>query len=163
LGFSADIGQAGGLSREDYIYVHQLQFGLYRGVAQLGVLVAASHPEVDGGRGGGCARVRGGRTGCRARSTASFQDTVDQLATDLPRATIFRAKQINGDVDSVVAKARQIHDRKRPVLIEAVMDLSFRTFFTRGAVRTNFGRLPWSERVHFVTRALDRQLPGQPS
>lgn len=66
----------------------------------------------------------------------------------------------NGDVDGVVAEARQIHDRKRPVLIEAVMDDSFQTFFTKGVVRTNFGRLPWSERVHFVARALRRHLPG---
>jgi acetolactate synthase-1/2/3 large subunit len=65
-----------------------------------------------------------------------------------------------GDIVSVVEEAKRVHETNRPVLIEAVMDEAFRTYFTRGVVKTNFGRLPWAERLRFVTRALGRHLTG---
>ena len=39
-----------------------------------------------------------------------------------------------------------------PVLVEAAIDYSRRTYFTKGVVWANFGRLPLRERVRFVGR-----------
>jgi acetolactate synthase-1/2/3 large subunit len=66
----------------------------------------------------------------------------------------------NRDTRSVLVKASKRHLEGRPVVIEAMMDETYRTFFTRGVVRTNFGRLPWGERLRFVARILERRLPG---
>ena len=44
------------------------------------------------------------------------------------------------------------------MVVEVEIDYSQKTYFTRGVVRTNFGRLPWPDRVRFVARALARKL-----
>jgi acetolactate synthase-1/2/3 large subunit len=64
------------------------------------------------------------------------------------------------EVDRTVARARALHDRGRPVLLEVEIDYSRPTFFTAGVVRTNLGRLPWPDRLRFVARALARRLAG---
>jgi acetolactate synthase-1/2/3 large subunit len=66
----------------------------------------------------------------------------------------------DGEARAVLQEASKIHLNKRPVVVEALMDSTYRTFFTRGVVRTNFGRLPWGERLRFVARVLERRLPG---
>ncbi len=67
----------------------------------------------------------------------------------------------NLEIASALAQARQIHDGGRPVLVEVDVDYSQLTFFTRGVVLTNLGRLPWPDRLRFVARALGRRLPGR--
>lgn len=66
--------------------------------------------------------------------------------------------QRNADVESVLRQARAVTEAGRPVVVEVAIDYSQKTYFTRGVVRTNLGRLPWPDRVRFVARALGRRL-----
>ena len=45
-----------------------------------------------------------------------------------------------------------------PVAVDVAIDYSRKTFFTRGVVRTNLGRLPWPDRLRFVGRAIARKV-----
>jgi acetolactate synthase-1/2/3 large subunit len=45
-----------------------------------------------------------------------------------------------------------------PVVVEVAFDNQHRSYFTRGVVKTNFGRLPWLDRLRFVTRAVARRV-----
>jgi acetolactate synthase-1/2/3 large subunit len=62
------------------------------------------------------------------------------------------------EISSVIEAAGSILKEPRPVAIDVEIDYSKKTWFTRGVMRTNFGRLPWSARVQFVARALGRRL-----
>ncbi len=64
----------------------------------------------------------------------------------------------DADVENVLRQARSITAAGRPVVVEVEIDYSRKTFFTRGVVRANFGRLPWADRLRFVARALSRRL-----
>ncbi|MBI3549140.1 MAG: thiamine pyrophosphate-binding protein [Elusimicrobia bacterium] len=46
----------------------------------------------------------------------------------------------------------------RPVMVEVAIDYSQKTYFTRGALKTNFWRLPWGDRLRAVARVLARKL-----
>jgi acetolactate synthase-1/2/3 large subunit len=63
------------------------------------------------------------------------------------------------EVHETVRRARALHDKGQPVVIEVEIDYSRATFFTAGVVRANLGRLPWRDRARFVARALARRLP----
>ena len=63
-------------------------------------------------------------------------------------------------IPEAVARAKAVADEGRPVLVDVAIDYSRKTFFTRGVVRTNFGRLPWGDRLRFVVRALGRKVLG---
>ncbi len=103
---------------------------------------------------------------------AQFQDTAfaHRCASDLPDFELrslcaglgvpFLSVEQNQDLEDRIAETR---DRLRdgPIVIEVAVDNSQRTFFTQGVVRTNFGRLPWGERLHFVARALGRRAFGR--
>jgi acetolactate synthase-1/2/3 large subunit len=67
----------------------------------------------------------------------------------------------DSEIPAVVRRAREISEKGRPVLVDAAIDYSVKTYFTRGVVKTNFLRLPWPDRLRFVARALSRKaLPG---
>jgi acetolactate synthase-1/2/3 large subunit len=61
---------------------------------------------------------------------------------------------------AVLDSASGILAEPRPVAIDVAIDYSRKTWFTRGVVKTNFRRLPWSDRLRFVARALGRRLSG---
>lgn len=62
---------------------------------------------------------------------------------------------LNDDA-SIMAVIDRAVAAKRPMVIDVAIDYSRKTFFTRGVVKTNLGRLPWRDRLRFVTRALVR-------
>lgn len=64
----------------------------------------------------------------------------------------------NTDVEAVLKQALTVTDSGLPVVVEVAIDYSQKTYFTRGVVRTNLGRLPWPDRIRFVLRALARTL-----
>ncbi|MEK6596775.1 MAG: thiamine pyrophosphate-binding protein, partial [Gemmatimonadota bacterium] len=66
----------------------------------------------------------------------------------------------DGEIDTVLASARQRLDAGAPVMIDAAVDYSARTWFTKGVVKTMLGRLPWPDRLRFVGRALVRKVTG---
>lgn len=70
----------------------------------------------------------------------------------------YLAMQQNADVESILAKALAVTRSGRPMVVEVAIDYSRKTYFTRGVVRTNLGRLPWPDRIRYVARALGRKL-----
>jgi acetolactate synthase-1/2/3 large subunit len=63
----------------------------------------------------------------------------------------------NADIEAALGKALAVTRSGRPVVVEVAIDYSEKTYFTRGVVRTNLGRLPWPDRIRFVLRALARR------
>ena len=64
------------------------------------------------------------------------------------------------EISSVLARAREIAASGRPVAIDCAIDYSRKTFFTSGVVKTNFGRLPWRDRLRYAGRAIVRRVTG---
>lgn len=69
-------------------------------------------------------------------------------------------RQLSSDeeVAEAVEWAVAIHREGRPAVIDVAIDYSEKTYFTRGVVRTAFGRLSWPDRMRFVGRALGRKV-----
>jgi acetolactate synthase I/II/III large subunit len=64
----------------------------------------------------------------------------------------------NREIEPVLTEALSRTQSGGPVVVEVAIDYSQKTYFTRGVVRTNFGRLPWRDRIRMVWRALERKL-----
>ena len=64
----------------------------------------------------------------------------------------------DGGIPAALDRVLGILAEGRPVVVDTGIDYSRRTFFTKGVVRTNLGRLPWPDRLRFVGRALARRL-----
>ena len=64
----------------------------------------------------------------------------------------------NSDIEATLKKALTVTRSGRPIVVEVAIDYSEKTYFTRGVVRTNLGRLPWPDRIRYVLRALGRKL-----
>ncbi|HQR46662.1 MAG TPA: thiamine pyrophosphate-binding protein [Thermoanaerobaculia bacterium] len=100
------------------------------------------------------------------QSTALGRKSLSTLPDhDLPalaRALGVEALTLSRDagIPSVVRRAKEVAGEGRPVLVDTAIDYSTKTFFTRGVVKTNFLRLPWSDRLRFVARAVSRKLLG---
>lgn len=72
-------------------------------------------------------------------------------------ARYFRAAadaELSGALEAALVETRS----GRPALVEAAIDYSRKTYFTRGVVSTNFWRLPWGDRVKALSRAVSRKL-----
>lgn len=103
---------------------------------------------------------------------AQFQGTAfnRMVASELPDfevAGIARAVGIeylalpsDSEIEPVVTRVRQALSEGRPVMVDAAVDYTLKTWFTRGVVKTMLGRLPWKDRVRFVSRALLRRVTG---
>ena len=70
----------------------------------------------------------------------------------------YLALRRNPDAEAILKQALTLTDSGLPVVVEVAIDYSQKTYFTRGVVRTNLGRLPWPDRIRFVLRALGRKL-----
>jgi acetolactate synthase-1/2/3 large subunit len=64
------------------------------------------------------------------------------------------------EIAPVLSRAREIAREGRPVAIDCAIDYSRKTFFTSGVVKTNFGRLPWRDRLRYAGRAVMRRVTG---
>jgi acetolactate synthase I/II/III large subunit len=70
----------------------------------------------------------------------------------------YLALRRNPDAEAILKQALTVTGSGLPVVIEVAIDYSQKTYFTRGVVRTNLGRLPWPDRIRFVLRVLGRKL-----
>jgi acetolactate synthase-1/2/3 large subunit len=70
----------------------------------------------------------------------------------------YLALRRNSDAEAILKQALTVTGSGRPIVVEVAIDYSEKTYFTRGVVRTNLGRLPWPDRIRFVLRALGRRL-----
>jgi len=66
----------------------------------------------------------------------------------------------DGEIDGVLERMRGLMASGRPVIVDAAVDYSEKTWFTRGVVKTMLNRLPWKDRLRFVTRAIARRMGG---
>jgi acetolactate synthase-1/2/3 large subunit len=66
----------------------------------------------------------------------------------------------DGSVEKVLVQADRITREGRPVLVNVEIDYSRKTFFTRGVVKANLGRLPLKDQARFVGRAVMRKITG---
>lgn len=80
------------------------------------------------------------------------------LATGLGVA--FLAIHDDAGIDRALEEAAATTAAHRPVLVEVAIDYGEKTWFTRGVVRSNLGRLPWPDRLRFIARAVSRRLSG---
>jgi acetolactate synthase-1/2/3 large subunit len=89
----------------------------------------------------------------------SASDLPDFQLDDLCKGLGAQHCQIAGDSELAdrIAKV-QSAVRKGPVVVEVLLAEGYETFFAKGVVRTNLGRLSWSERTRFVGRAIARRL-----
>jgi acetolactate synthase-1/2/3 large subunit len=93
-----------------------------------------------------------------AQKTCSELHEFDLAAIARGCGVDFLKLACDADVENILQQARAITASGRPVVVEVEIDYSRKTFFTRGVVRTNLGRLPWADRLRFVARALSRRL-----
>lgn len=63
----------------------------------------------------------------------------------------------DSEVEEVIAAAHATVSAGRPVLVDAAVDYSAKTWFTRGVVKTMLLRLSWPDRLRFIARALLRR------
>jgi acetolactate synthase I/II/III large subunit len=70
----------------------------------------------------------------------------------------YLAMDRNEEVEAVLRQALTVTHSGRPVVVEVAVDYSQKTYFTRGVLRVNLGRLPWPDRLRFVLRALGRKV-----
>lgn len=103
---------------------------------------------------------------------AQFQETAFNraVASALPDYDLTRLAQGMGieclslpddsGLDQVLDRVRTVLAEGRPVIVDAAVDYSEKTYFTRGVVRTMLGRLAWKDRLRFVGRALVRRIGG---
>jgi acetolactate synthase-1/2/3 large subunit len=64
------------------------------------------------------------------------------------------------EVDSILDRTAAILAEGRPVIVDAAVDYTLKTYFTKGVVKTMLGRLPWKDRIRFVARAVVRHVSG---
>ena len=63
----------------------------------------------------------------------------------------------NADVEPVLRQALTVTGSGHPVVVDVGIDYSEKTYFTRGVLRANLGRLPWRDRLRFILRAVARR------
>ena len=78
----------------------------------------------------------------------------------LATGAAYLAMNDNAGIADIIGKANAIAGGGRPVIVGIRIDYSKRTAFTAGAVKTNFGRFPLSEKLRFLTRAAVRHVTG---
>jgi acetolactate synthase-1/2/3 large subunit len=66
----------------------------------------------------------------------------------------------NDRIEEALTAVEALLATARPAAIDVAVNYSRKTWFTRGVLKTNFLRLPWSSRLRFATRALRRRLSG---
>lgn len=64
----------------------------------------------------------------------------------------------DAEARDVLQEALEIAHTGKPVVVETAIDYSSKTYFTKGVVTTNFWRLPWSDRMRLLARAIGRKV-----
>lgn len=95
----------------------------------------------------------------------SFNRTVDTRLSPLNFHALAQAigldyiKIQNDDgLETGITEAYQLSQEGRPVLLEAAIDYSNPTYFTKGVVKTNFLRFGWKDRIRLVSRLIQRKI-----
>lgn len=101
---------------------------------------------------------------------ASFQRTLtnDAPCSVLPDYDLAALAAVSGtgcravDTDADLAAALDWAEGElkagRAAVLDVAIDYSRKTYFTRGVIKANFGRLPWRERLRMIGRAVSRRV-----
>jgi acetolactate synthase-1/2/3 large subunit len=101
---------------------------------------------------------------------AQFQETAynRKTASELPPFDVASLAEAVGvewlrldrdaEAAEVIEEAKAIIDAGRPVVVDTAIDYGEPTYFTRGVVKANFGRLPFRDRLRFIARVIKRRL-----
>ena len=92
------------------------------------------------------------------RKTASELPDYDLRALCAGVGVTYLHLENDSQIDDALTQARSVHESGAAVVVEVEIDYSEKTYFTRGVVRTNLGRLPLKDRVRFVARAIGRRI-----
>ena len=93
-----------------------------------------------------------------SRRTSSMLPDYDLCALARAVGIEYRHLGSNAEVEEAVDWSASALEGGRPAMVEVEIDYSEKTYFTRGVVRTAFGRLPWADRLRFAGRALGRRV-----
>ena len=98
------------------------------------------------------------------QETALSRKTASQLG-EYDVSALFNALGVetlkidhNEQIDATLHDAARVTATGRPIVLDVAIDYSEKTYFTKGVVKTNLLRLPWSDRVRFIGRAIGRKL-----
>ncbi len=69
-----------------------------------------------------------------------------------------RAVDTDQDLEAALDWALAETAAGRPAVLDVAIDYGTKTYFTRGVVKANFGRLPWRDRLRMVGRAVARRI-----
>ena len=64
------------------------------------------------------------------------------------------------EIEDVIAKALKLSEDGKHVIVDVNIDYSQKTMLTKGVVKVNLSRFPFSEKVRFIARAAKRHLLG---
>ena len=66
----------------------------------------------------------------------------------------------DGELDRGLTRAFELSRARRPVMVDVAIDYTRKTYFTKGAVATNFWRLSFAERLRKIARLAGRKITG---
>ena len=66
----------------------------------------------------------------------------------------------DADIPRVLGRMKSVMSEHRPIVVDAAIDYTHKTFFTRGVLKTTFGRMPWPDRLRFAGRSVTRKVFG---
>ena len=101
---------------------------------------------------------------------AQFQETAlsRKTASELGEydvASLFKSVGVdtlaidnNEEIDACLHEAGRVIATGKPIVLDVAIDYSEKTYFTKGVVKTNLLRLPWTDRVRFIGRAIGRKI-----
>lgn len=70
----------------------------------------------------------------------------------------FLSLEHDSEIDETLRRLGERLSQNRVVVIDVAIDYSRRTYFTRGVMRTNLGRLPFADRLRFIGRSIARRI-----
>ncbi len=94
-----------------------------------------------------------------AQTSASELPAYDLAALSRGLNVQYLSISQNDEITEALREARALMEAHGPVLVEVAIDYSAKTYFTKGVVRVTLNRLPWSDRLRFLARAITRRLP----
>jgi len=72
----------------------------------------------------------------------------------------FIAMKNDNNIDDGIAKAIELANSGKAVIVDVNIDYSRKTMLTKGVIKTTLGRFPLPEKVRFVSRAVKRHIMG---
>lgn len=93
-----------------------------------------------------------GRESCTGLAPLAFDHLAKAFGIE------YLSLKSDSEIQSVLARAKELSETGRPVLVEVLIDYSFQTYFTKGVLKTNLLRFPWKDRIRLISRVVKRKI-----